>query len=108
MTETPNITQPKKWRRFLIYNIQWHEEAINDLRKIDRQTQKKIIARIKDYLSNDPINLGKPLQGIFKGLYRYRYGSYRIVYAIDRESVIILILRIADRKNVYDDPVNKN
>jgi mRNA interferase RelE/StbE len=96
------------WRRFLNYNIQWHEEAINDLKKIDRQTQKKIIARIKDYLSKDPISLGKPLQGIFKGFYHYRYGSYRMVYAIDKESVIILILRIADRKNVYDDPVNKN
>lgn len=92
----------------MIYNIRWHEEAINDLKKIDRQTQKKIIAKIKDYLSKDPLSLGKPLQGIFKGLYRYRYGSYRIIYAIDRDSVIILILRIADRKNVYDDPVHKN
>jgi mRNA interferase RelE/StbE len=44
----------------------------------------------------------------FKGLYRYRYGSYRIVYAIDRETVIILILRIADRKDVYENPINKN
>jgi mRNA interferase RelE/StbE len=92
----------------LTYNIRWHEEAINDLKKIDRQTQKKIIARIKEYLSKDPSTLGKPLQGIFKGLYRYRYGSYRIVYAIDRETVIILILRIADRKDVYENPINKN
>ena len=96
------------WRRFLTFSIQWHEDAISDLKKIDRQTQKKIIARIKEYLSKDPLSLGKPLQGIFKSLYRYRYGSYRIVYAIDRESVIILILRIADRKNVYDDPVKNN
>lgn len=92
----------------MTYNIRWHEEAINDLKKIDRQTQKKIITRIKDYLSKDPLSLGKPLQGIFKGLYRYRYGSYRIIYAIDRDSVIILILRIADRKNVYENPANKN
>ncbi|GAB6271698.1 hypothetical protein KN63_01410 [Smithella sp. F21] len=92
----------------MTYKIRWHEEAINDLKKIDRQTQKKIIARIKEYLSKDPSTLGKPLQGIFKGLYRYRYGSYRIVYAIDRETVIILILRIADRKDVYENPINKN
>ena len=87
----------------MIYSIQWHEEVIKDLQKIDRQKQKQIISRIKDYLSKDPIGLGKPLKGIFKGLYRYRYGSYRIVYAIDRESVVILILRIADRKDVYRD-----
>ena len=92
----------------MIYSIQWHETAINDLKSIDRQTQKKIIARVKDYLSKDPISLGKPLKGIFKGLYRYRYGSYRIIYAIDRGSVVIVILRIADRKDVYEDPINAN
>lgn len=91
----------------MTYSIQWNEAAINDLKRIDRQAQMKIIAKVKDYLSKDPISLGKPLQGIFKGLYRYRYGSYRIVYAIDRESVVILILRIADRKDVYEDPITK-
>ncbi|MDZ4164417.1 MAG: type II toxin-antitoxin system RelE/ParE family toxin [Smithellaceae bacterium] len=92
----------------MTYSVQWHEEAINDLKHIDRQTQKKIIARVKDYLSKDPISLGKPLKGIFKGLYRYRYGYFRIIYAVDRGSVVILILRIADRKDVYGDQINKN
>ena len=92
----------------MTYSIQWHEEIINDLKKIDRQTKKKIIAKVKDYLSKDPLSLGKPLQGIFKGLYRYRYGSYRIIYAIDRGSVVILILRIADRKDVYANPIKEN
>jgi mRNA interferase RelE/StbE len=90
----------------LIYNVQWHEDALEDLKGIDRQTQKKIIARVKDYLSKDPVSLGKPLQGIFKGLYRYRYGSCRIIYGIDRNTAVILILRIADRKEVCDDPIN--
>jgi mRNA interferase RelE/StbE len=92
----------------LTYSIKWHEEAINDLKKIDQQTQNKIIARVKDYLCKGPLSLGKPLQGIFKGLYRYHYGSYRIIYAIDKRSVVILILRIADRKDIYEDPINKN
>ncbi|HPQ43560.1 MAG TPA: type II toxin-antitoxin system RelE/ParE family toxin [Syntrophales bacterium] len=92
----------------MTYNIQWHEDAVEDLKKIDRQKQRKIIKRIKDYLSQDPLGLGKPLKGIFKGLYRYRYGSYRIIYTIDRDSVIILILRVGDRKDVYDYPVSEN
>jgi len=92
----------------LIYNIQWHEDAIEDLKKIDRQKQRKIIERVKGYLSKDPFGLGKPLKGIFKGLYRYRYGSYRIIYAIDRESVLLLILRVGDRRDVYNDPVSEN
>ena len=92
----------------MIFSIKWHEQAIEDLKDIDRRTQKKIIARANDYLTKDPLSLGKPLQGIFKGLYRYRYGSYRIIYAVDRGSMLIIILRIADRKNVYEDPINEN
>ena len=107
MTETPGIYRQKTWRRSLIYSIKWHEKAIKDLQKIDSQKQKKVVDRIKNYLSKDPLGLGKPLKGIFKGLYRYRYGSYRIVYAIDRNALIILILRIADRKGVYKDPTRK-
>ena len=92
----------------MTYSIQWHEEAIKDLKNIDRNAQKKITAKVKDYLAKDPLSLDKPLKGIFKGLYRYRYGSYRIIYAIDRSSVVILILRIADRKDVHEAPINKN
>ena len=92
----------------MTYNIQWHEEALEDLKKIDRQKQRKIINRVESYLSKDTFGLGKPLKGIFKGLYRYRYGSYRIIYAIDRESVIVLIFRVGERRDVYDNPVNKN
>lgn len=78
----------------MIYNIQWQEEAIKDLQKIDRQQQKKVIGRVKCRLLKDPIGLGAPLKGIFKGLYRYRYGSYRVIYAIDRESVVILFIDV--------------
>ena len=92
----------------MTYSIQWHEEAIDDLKRLDRPTQKKIIAKVKDYLCSDPLRLGKPLQGIFKGLYRYRYGSYRIIYAVDRGTLLILILRVGDRKDVYEDSINEN
>lgn len=93
----------------MTFSIQWHKEATNDLKNIDRQTRKKIIAKVKDDLSKDPVSPGnKPLKGIFKGLYRYRNGSYRIIYAIDRGSVVILILRIGDGKDVYGEPINKN
>ncbi len=91
----------------MIYSIQWHEDAITDLKNLDRNTQKKIIARVKDYLSKDPLSLGKPLKGIFKGLYRYRYGSYRVIYAIDRNAVLLLILRIGNRNDVYENQINE-
>jgi len=86
----------------LAYNVKWQEKAIEDLKDLDKQNAKAIMERVKIYLSQDPISLGKPLKGMFKGLFRYRYGDYRIIYALDRKRKNILILRIGHRKDIYN------
>mgnify|MGYP001337948192 CR=1 FL=1 len=78
----------------MAYNVKWQEKAIEDLKNLDKQTAKGIIERVKTYLSQDPISPGKPLKGMFKGLFRYRYGDYRIIYALDRKEKNILILTL--------------
>ncbi len=60
--------------------------------------QKKIIVEIEKKLVKNP-EKGIALKGKFKGLFRYRAGSYRIIYTNTIEG--ILILRIAHRKNAY-------
>ena len=86
----------------MAYSVKWQEKAIEDLKKIDKQTAKGIFERVTTFLSQDPISLGKPLKGMFKGLFRYRYGGYRIIYALDRKEKNILVLRIGHRKNIYN------
>lgn len=90
------------WRKNLDYNIQWHDDAFKDLRKIDKVAAKKIIEKVKTYLCKNPKTVGKPLKGNFKGLYRYRFSDYRIVYTIDELQHTIMILRVGARKDIYD------
>ena len=85
----------------MAYKAIWHTDAIKDLLNLDKNMQKKIAVKIKDYLAKEPLTLGKPLQGIFEGLYRYCYGDYRIVYGIDRSNENVIILRIGHRKDIY-------
>lgn len=85
----------------MAYKVIWHTDAIKDILDLDKSMQKKVAAKIKDYLAKEPLTLGKPLQGIFKGLHRYRYGDYRIIYSIDRSNEHVIILRIGHRKNIY-------
>ena len=85
----------------MAYQVKWHEKAVEDLRDVDKKTAKGLIERIKEYLPQDPISLGKPLHVEFKGLYRYRYGRYRVLYAIDRKENTLLILRLGKRKEIY-------
>jgi mRNA interferase RelE/StbE len=69
-----------------------------DLKRLDKQTVKKILDEIENELVSDPAQ-GKELSGEFAGLLSYRMGNYRVIYSIIRDSV--LVLRIGHRKEVY-------
>ena len=83
------------------YNVKWHEKAIKDLGKLDKAKARAILEKVRDYLAKDPVSLGKPLKGLFKGMYRYRSGDYRIIYTVDRAQNVILVLKVGARKDVY-------
>jgi mRNA interferase RelE/StbE len=85
----------------LDYEASWHEDALKDLKKIDKAAARKIIDKVKYYLVLNPVGLGKPLKGNFKGLLRYRIGDYRVVYVVDHEARLVRILAVNHRKSVY-------
>jgi len=85
-----------------VYKVVYLDRVEDDIKKLDKATVKKILARIETYLSADPKGLGKPLKGEFQGYWRYRWGDYRVIYKISEREVLILILRISHRKEVYD------
>ena len=81
------------------------EKAVEDLKGVEKKSAKGLIERVKNYLSQDPISLGKPLKGIFKGFHQYRFGDYRVIYSIDRKENTILILRVGKRKEIFNTPL---
>ena len=67
------------------------------------QTNRKAgeqIAKAIDRLSANP-DLGEFLKGEWKGYRKYRTGDYRMIYRIERNKLIIYIITIDDRKDVY-------
>jgi mRNA interferase RelE/StbE len=85
----------------LSYKVTWHEDALEDLRGLDKSRAREIVEKVDEYLSKDPLALGKPLKGIFRGLFRYRCGDYRIIYTLDRKDKRLMVLTVGHRKNVY-------
>ena len=72
--------------------------------KLDKSVQR----RIKNYLDDivqleNPRSRGKALVGNLVNLWRYRVGDYRIICDIQDEKILITILRIGHRKDVYDE-----
>ena len=51
----------------------------------------------------DPVGFGKPLRYSFKGHRRLRIGDYRVVYRIEQENMLVIIIAIKHRKDVYED-----
>jgi len=84
-----------------VYKVVYLDAVEEDLKKLDKSTVKKILARIETYLAQDPKELGKPLKGDFQGYWRYRWGDYRVIYKISEREILILVLRISKRKDVY-------
>lgn len=83
------------------YKVIWQEKVTRDLRALDKKDAAKIVERIKNSLAQNPIGLGRPLKGIFKGLFRYRYGVYRVIYAVDMAEKKVIVLHIKHRKEAY-------
>lgn len=85
------------------YSIEYLESVVK--RDIPALTQKiRILIRraIEERLAKDPIGFGKPLRYSLKGHRRLRVGDYRIVYRIEPETKIVLIVAIKHRKHVYE------
>lgn len=81
------------------YSIKIEGSALKQLKKIDIENRKRIINAI-DLLKKNPFK-GKQMVGKYKGLFRIRTGSYRIVYSIINDELVVLVLTIGHRREVY-------
>ena len=83
----------------MTYAIQIKKNAQRSLARIPRNYQENIIAAIRN-LSNDPFPQGcKKLSG--REVWRIRIGSYRILYEMDGNELLIIVVNIDHRREVY-------
>lgn len=87
----------------MTYHVELTEQARKSLKKMDRQTAKFITAWIRKNLEGctNPRQHGKGLTANRSGQWRYRVGDYRIIAEIQDDKIIILILTIGHRSEVY-------
>ncbi len=87
----------------MTWTVEWDDRAAKELRKLDKQGQQDILRYFRQRIAKDqdPRHFGKPLTGDKAGLWRYRVQHYRMICDIEDEQLIVLVLRVGDRKNVY-------
>lgn len=87
-----------------MYQVIIPKVVFKEIEILQKNDQKLIIDKIKDlengYFSGDKVLQGKH-KGKHKGKYRKRAGNYRIVYIKENDILLITLVRIAHRKEVY-------
>lgn len=87
-----------------MYDLIYDKKYLKSLKKLDIQAQKIISNWVENNLLNceEPRFSGKPLTGNFKGVWRYRIGSYRLLAKIDDDKLIIFAINRRQRRNIYN------
>jgi len=88
----------------LVWTIKYSDRALKSLRKMDKQTARRIVdfMDVRIAVAVDPRQSGKPLKGELGEFWRYRVGDYRILCEIRDDELVILAATIGHRREVYD------
>lgn len=81
------------------WTIEYTRSAAKAIRKLDPPVRRQVKAAV-ERLAEDPTR-GKPLQLTLHGLRSWRTGEWRIVYRADDERVVVLVIAVGHRREVY-------
>lgn len=84
----------------MAYTIQFKPLALRQLEKLPREAQRRVSAKIEG-LRNDPFPLGCKKMAALPDTWRIRAGDYRVVYQVRRGILLVLVLTVGHRKDVY-------
>ncbi len=86
------------------YTVEYTRQAVKSLKKLDRPIRALLFGWIEKNLvgCEDPRIHGKGLTANRSGEWRYRVGDYRILAEIQDDRVLILVLEIGHRREIYD------
>lgn len=86
----------------MTYRVEIAREAIRALAKLDKPIRRRLQTAIAK-LGDDPRPHGAiALQGL-SGAYRVRVGDYRVVYAVDDGRLVVLVVDLGHRREIYRD-----
>jgi mRNA interferase RelE/StbE len=82
------------------YSIGFTPHALRDLTALDRTTQERLRRRI-DRLGENPFPPGVRKLQAEEPYYRIRVGDYRVIYQVEGQQLVVIVVKIGHRKDVY-------
>ena len=99
------MTSKGEPRPLKLWTVEFDDRARRELRKLDTKIQKLIFRYLRERVaaSEDPRRFGKPLRRNLAGLWRYRVDDYRLICRLRDDRVVVLVLQVGHRRDVYED-----
>jgi mRNA interferase RelE/StbE len=88
----------------LAWIVEFDPDAVKDLKKIDKPVQRRLLDFLRERVAtlDDPRQLGEALVGPRLGAYwKYRVGDWRIICDIQDQRIVVRVLRVGNRRDVY-------
>jgi mRNA interferase RelE/StbE len=88
----------------MAYNVELSESAERELGKLDAPQAKRILKFLHQRVAklDDPRSIGDALHGSRLGeFWKYRVGDYRLICKIENDRLIVLVLRVGHRREIY-------
>lgn len=84
----------------MTYQVIWSEKSRKNLDNLDKATSSRIITKVES-IKEEPLMYVKRLQGV--KLYSLRVGEYRVILDIEKQKIVIFVVKVGLRNTVYDD-----
>lgn len=86
----------------MAWQIELTAKSARQLKKLDKSTQRRIVSFLRELETlEDPHARGKGLTGNLRGLWRYRVGDYRLVCSLEGDRLLVLVLSVGHRSEIY-------
>jgi len=88
--------------------VSWAYEFTPEAARQLRDLGPSVASLVREFLDNrvcgaaDPEKFGKPLRGELKGFWRYRVRDYRLLCRLEKKVLIVVVVAVGHRSNVYD------
>lgn len=88
----------------MAWRVEFADSAAKQLRKLDQQVATRILTFLRDRVAplDDPRSMGEALRGKdFGDFWKYRVGDWRIIADLDDGVLLVTVIRIGHRREVY-------
>ena len=87
----------------MTWKIEFEKNALKDLKKLDNQVVKRIVSFLSRVEKlEDPRSVGEALKGSsLNAFWKYRIGDYRLICEIRDSIILIVVVKIGHRKDIY-------